>query len=328
MSTRREFITLLGGAAAAWPLAARAQQARRRRIAILMGVADDSEGRARIAAFRQTLQGLGWTESHNVQFDYRWGPKDATQARAFAKQLVDLQPDLIFTQSTPATVAAKEVVAGSIPIVFVQVGDPVVSGVVETLARPGGNITGFTNFEPSMSGKWLDLLRTISPSMTRVVYLFNPASLPAFFKPSVEAAAPVLSLKTIAAEVRNATEIELAIETFAREPKGGLLVMPDNFATLNRQQIFALAARYRLPALYPFKFFALEGGLMSYGIDVLDVFRKSTTYVDRVLRGANASDLPVQVPTKYELVINLKTAKALGLEVPPTLLARADEVIE
>src|SRR5262245_49425123 len=329
MIGRREFITLVGGAAVAWPLAARAQQVRRmRRIAVLMGVADDAEGRARIAAFRQALQGLGWTESHNVQFDYRWGPKDSTQARYFAKELVDLQPDLIFSQSTPATVAAKEVVAGSIPIVFVQVGDPVVSGVVESLARPGGNLTGFTNFEPGMSGKWLDLLKTISPSMTRVGYLCNPARLPACSGASVEAAAPALSLKTIAAEVRNAGEIGLAIETFAREPNGGLLVMPDNFATLNRQQIFALAARYRLPALYPFKFFALEGGLMSYGIDVLDVFRKSTTYVDRVLRGANAGDLPVQVPTKYELVINLKTAKALGLTVPDILLARADEVIE
>jgi ABC-type uncharacterized transport system substrate-binding protein len=274
------------------------------------------------------LEGLGWVEGHNVQFDYRWAPKDAAQARLFARELVDLRPDLIFTQSTPMTVAAKKIVGGSIPIVFVQVGDPVVSKVVESLPRPAGNLTGFTNFEPAMTGKWLDLLKTISPSMTRVLYLFNPASLPAFFGPSVEAAAPVLSLKTVATEVQNAADIELAIETFASEPNGGLLVMPDNIATLNRQHIFALAAQYRLPALYPFKFFALEGGLMSYGIDVLDVFRKSASYVDRVLRGANAGDLPVQVPTKYELVINLKTAKALGLTVPDILLARADEVIE
>jgi putative ABC transport system substrate-binding protein len=274
------------------------------------------------------LEGLGWVEGHNVQFDYRWAPKDAAQARLFAKELVDLRPDLIFTQSTPTTVAAKEIAGGSIPIVFVQVGDPVVSKVVESLPRPGGNLTGFTNFEPAMTGKWLDLLKTISPSMTRVLYLFNPASLPAFFGPSVEAAAPVLSLKTVATEVQNAADIELAIETFAREPNGGLLVMPDNIATLNRHRIFALAAQHRLPALYAFKFFALEGGLMSYGIDVLDVFRKSASYVDRILKGEKPADLPVQAPTKYELVINLKTAKALGLEIPPSLLARTDEVIE
>jgi putative ABC transport system substrate-binding protein len=252
----------------------------------------------------------------------------AAQARTFAKELVDLGPDLVFTQSTPATVAAKEVVAGSIPIVFVQVGDPVVSKIVESLARPGGNLTGFTNFEPSMGGKWLELLKTIDPNMTRVVYPFNPATLPAFFPLSAEAAAPVLSLKMVGAEVRNPADLDLAIEVFAREPNGGLLVMTDVFNTVHRQQIFALAARYRLPALYPFKFFALDGGLMSYGINVLDVFQRSASYVDRVLRGANAGELPVQVPTKYELVINLKTAKALGLDVPPTLLATADEVIE
>jgi putative tryptophan/tyrosine transport system substrate-binding protein len=326
---RREFITLLGGAAAAWPLAARAQRSQRmRRIGVLIGVADDTEGRARLAVFRQTLQTLGWAESQNVQFDYRWAPQDAAQARTFAKELVDLGPDLVFTQSTPATVAAKEVVAGSIPIVFVQVGDPVVSKIVESLARPGGNLTGFTNFEPSMGGKWLELLKTIDPNMTRVVYPFNPATLPAFFPLSAEAAAPVLSLKMVGAEVRNPADLDLAIEVFAREPNGGLLVMPDVFNTVHRQQIFALAARYRLPALYPFKFFALDGGLMSYGINVLDVFQRSASYVDRVLRGANAGELPVQVPTKYELVINLKTAKALGLDVPPTLLATADEVIE
>jgi putative ABC transport system substrate-binding protein len=325
---RREFITLLGGAAAG-PLAARAQQPERmRRIGVLSGVADDPEGRARLAVFSETLRTLGWVENQNVQFDYRWAPQDAAQAHAFAKELVDLRPDVVFTQSTPATVAAKEVVAGSIPIVFVQVGDPVVSKIVESLARPAGNLTGFTNFEPSMGGKWLELLKTVDPNMTRVVCPFNPATLPAFFPSSVEAAASLLSLKMVKAEVRNSADLDLAIEVFAREPKGELLVMPDIFNTIHRQQIFALAARYRLPALYPFKFFALEGGLISYGINVLDVFQRSASYVDRVLRGANAGDLPVQIPTKYELVLNLKTAKALGLEMPPTLLARADEVIE
>jgi putative ABC transport system substrate-binding protein len=326
---RREFITLLGGAAAAWPLAARAQQPERmRRIGMLMGIAEDAEQRARLSVFRQTLRDLGWTEGLNLGIDYRWAPKDAAQARAFAKELVDLRPDLIFTLSTPATVAAKEVVAGSIPIIFVQVGDPVVSKVVESLARPGGNLTGFTNFEPSMGGKWLDLLKTISPGITRVIYPFNPATLPAFFPISVEAAAPALSLKTVAAEVRSSAELDLAIETFAREPNGALLVMPDVFIFAYREQLVALAARYRLPALYPFKHVVVEGGLMSYGIDVPEVFRQSASYVDRVLRGTNPRDLPVQIPTKLELVINLKTAKALGLTVPPGLLVATDEVIE
>jgi putative tryptophan/tyrosine transport system substrate-binding protein len=325
---RREFITLLCGAAA-WPLAARGQQPERiRRIGMLLGLADDSEQQARLSVFRQTLQRLGWTEGLNLSINYRWAPKDAAQARAFAKELADLRPDLIFTQTTPATVAAKEVVAGSIPIIFVQVGDPVVSKLVGSLARPGGNLTGFTNFEPSMGGKWLDLLKTISPDITRVIYPFNPATLPAFFPLSVEAAAPALSLKTVAAEVRSPAELTLAIETFAREPNGALLAMPDASIFANREQLLALAARYRLPALYPFKHLAVEGGLMSYGINVLEVFQQSASYVDRVLRGTNPRDLPVQIPTKLELVINLKTARALGLTVPPSLLAIADEAIE
>ena len=326
---RREFITLLGGVAAAWPLAAMAQQpSRMRRIGVLMGVANDSEAQGRLAAFRQALERLGWSDNVNVQFDYRWAPKDTEEARTFTEELMELKPDLIFVQSTPMTIAAKEVVAGSIPIVFVQVADPVVAKLVETLAKPGGNLTGFTNFEPSMGGKWLELIKSVAPNITRVAYLFNPATSPAFFRQSVEMAAPILSLKAIAAEVRSPSDIDLAIQTFAREPNGGLLVMPDVFATVNRQQIFALAAQYRLPTLYTFRFYAVEGGLMSYGIDITDMFRQSASYVDRVLRGANPGDLPVQVPTKYELIINLKTAKALGLTVPETLLARADEVIE
>jgi putative tryptophan/tyrosine transport system substrate-binding protein len=325
---RRELIAALYGAIAS-PLAGRAQQPQRmRRIGMLMGVADDSEQRARLSVFRQSLQGLGWTEGLNLGIDYRWAPKDAAQARAFAKELVDLRPDVIFTLTTPATVAAKEVVAGSIPIIFVQVGDPVVSKVVESLARPGGNLTGFTSFEPSMGGKWLDPLKTVSPGITRVIYPYNPATLPAFFPQSVEAAAPALSLRVVAAQVRSPAELNLAIEIFAHEPNGALLVMPDVFNAANREQLFALAARYRLPALYPFKYFAVEGGMLSYGINVPEVFRQAASYVDRVLRGTNPRDLPVQIPTKLELVINLKTAKALGLQIPDKLLALADEAIE
>jgi putative ABC transport system substrate-binding protein len=324
---RRELIAALCAAIAS-PLAGRARQTERmRRIGMLIWV-NDVVQQSNLSVFRQALQGLGWNEGLNLVSDYRWAPKDAAQARAFAKELVDLRPDLIFTQSTPATVAAKEVVAGSIPIIFVQVGDPVVSKVVESLARPGGNLTGFTNFEPSMGGKWLDLLKTISPGITRVIYPYNPATLPAFFPQSVEAAAPALSLKAVAAQVRSPAELNLAIETFAHEPNGALLVMPDVFNGANREQLYALAARCRLPALYPFRFFAVEGGLASYGINVPEVFRQAASYVDRVLRGTNPRDLPVQIPTTLELVINLKTAKALGLTVPPTLLARADEVIE
>ena len=326
---RREFITLVSGAAVAWPLAARAPQCERmRRIGVLLGVANDSEAQDRLVAFRQALERLGWTENVNVRFDYRWAPKGPEEARTFTKELIDLKPDLIFVQSTPMTVAAKEVVAGSIPIVFVQVSDPVVAKLVETLAKPGGNLTGFTNFEPSMGGKWLELIKSIAPNVTRVAYLFNPATSPAFFRQSVESAAPILSLKAVAAEVGSPSDIDLAIQTFALEPNGGLLVMPDVFATVNRQQIFGLAARYRIPTLYTFRFYAVEGGLMSYGIDITDMFRQSAVYVDRVLRGANPGDLPVQVPTKYELIINLRTAKALGITVPEMLLARADEVIE
>jgi putative ABC transport system substrate-binding protein len=242
-------------------------------------------------------------------------------------ELNALRPDLIFAHSTTVTVAVKEV-ARETPVVFVQVSDPIVSGLVETIARPGGNLTGFTNFEPSMSGKWLELLKATVPSMTRVAYIFNPATTPSFYRSSVETAAPRLSLKAVATEVQTAAEIEEAIKTFAQEPNGGLLVMPDIFTSVNRQQIIAVAARYRQPAIYTFRFFAVEGGLMSYGIDVPDVYRQSASYVDRVLRGAKPGDLPVQAPTKFELVINLKTAKSLGIDIPPTLLARADEVIE
>jgi putative ABC transport system substrate-binding protein len=324
---RREFITLLGGAAA-WPLAARAQQAERvRRIGVLMGIANDSEGQARMAVFRKTMESLGWIEGRNLQLDYRWAPIAAPQARVFAEELVQQKPDLIFCLSTSVTMAVRNA-AATIPVVFVQVTDPMSAGLVQNWAKPGGNLTGFTNFEPSMSGKWLELLRTLVPGMTRVAYLFNPDTTPALYEQTIKDAAPLLSLTPISAAFHSSTEIEPAIERFASVPNGGLLVLPDISTTTHRERIIAATALYRVPAMYTFKFFAVEGGLMSYGIDVSYIFHQAATYVDRILRGTVPADLPVQGPTKLELIINLKTAKALGLEVPPTLLARADEVIE
>ena len=325
---RREFITLLGGAAVAWPVAARAQQGERvRRIGIFMGIADDSEGQERMVVFRKTLASLGWSEGRNVQFEYRWSPRDAAQARTFAKELVELKPDLIFCHSTPVATALRDATQ-TVPVVFIQVAEPVGAGLIQNWAKPGGNLSGFTNFEPSMSGKWLELLRTLIPGIIRVGYLFNPNTAVPIYEQAVVEAAPHLSLRTVSLAFREASEIAPAIDGFAREPGGGLLVLPDISTTINREQIIAAAARYRVPAMYVFRFFAVEGGLMSYGIDVPHVYQQAAGYVDRILRGARPADLPVQGPTKLDLVINLRTAKALGLEVPPTLLARADEVIE
>jgi putative ABC transport system substrate-binding protein len=325
---RREFIIRLGVTAAAWSLPARAQQPDRvRRVGVLMGIADDLEGQARIAVFRQALQALGWSEGRNIQFIYRWSGGDVAHARQFAKELIDLRSDVILANSTPIAAAVRET-THTTPTIFVQVSDPVTAGVVQSLARPGGNLTGFTNFEPSMASKWLELVKGIAPNITRVAYLFNPNTAPLIYARAVETAARSLSGKLLAAEVRNADEIEGVIEHFAREPDGALLVLPDLFTTTNRQSIVALAARYRLPAIYPFRYFIASGGLMSYGTETLETYRQAASYVSRVLKGENPGDLPVQAPSKYELVINLKTAKALGIEIPPALLARADEVIE
>ena len=325
---RREFIIRLGAAGAAWPLAAGAQQPDRvRRVGVLMGIADDFEGQARIAVFRQALQALGWSEGRNVQFIYRWSGGDVAHARQFAKELLDLRSDVILANSTPVAAAVRET-THTTPTVFVQVSDPVTAGVVQSLARPGGNLTGFTNFEPSMANKWLELVKGIAPNITRVAYLFSPNTAPLSYARAVETAARSLSMKLLAAEVRNADEIEGVIEHFAREPDGALLVLPDLFTTTNRQSIIALAARYRLPAIYPFRYFIASGGLMSYGTETLETYRQAASYVSRVLKGENPGDLPMQAPSKYELVINLKTAKVLGIEIPPALLARADEVIE
>jgi len=327
---RREFITLLG--AAAWPLTARAQQDHRvRRIGVLMGdfPEDAPEGRAVAAAFREELQKLGWTEGRNIRIDIRWASFDAALMQRLAKELVALQPDLILSHNTPTTAALLQQTR-TIPIVFAIVSDPVGSGFIASFPRPGGNVTGFTNIEPAMAGKWLELLKEIAPGVTRVAFLFNPATAPyaEYYVSPLEAAAASFSLKAIAAPVRDASELESAIAAQAGAPNGSLVVMPDSFLVTHRAEITSLAARYRLPAVYPFRTFIELGGLLSYGNDLLDGFRRAATYVDQILKGATPSELPVQAPVKFELVINLKTAKALGLDVPVDLQLRADKLIE
>jgi putative ABC transport system substrate-binding protein len=328
---RRGFISLLGGAAV-WPLAARAQQRdQMRRIGVLMGYAEsDSEGQAFIAAFRDGLQKLGWTENRNMQIDYRWvtlGDPDLMQR--FAKELVALQPELILSHNTPTTAAMLQQTR-TIPIIFALVNDPIGGGFVASLPRPDGNATGFIAFEGSMAGKWLELLKEIAPRVTRVAFLFNPATAPyaEIFLNSFKAAAASFAVEGIAAPVHDISEVESVVAAQAREPNGGLIVMPNAFATLHRMEITSLATRYGVPAVYPFRFFPEVGGLLSYGNDFHDNFRRAASYVDRILKGAKPSELPVQAPVKFELVINLKTAKVLGLEVPSLLQQRADEVIE
>ena len=327
---RREFITVLGGAAA-WPLAARAQQGERmRRIGVLMSLAEtDPEAQARVAAFRKGLQTLGWAEGRNVHIDIRWAASDAALMQRFAKELIALQPDLILSHNTPTTASLLQQTR-TIPIVFVIVSDPVGSGFVASFPRPGGNITGFTNIEPTMAGKWLELLKEIAPSVARVALLFNPATAPyaEYYLGPLKAAAASLAVAAIAEPVRDAPELESVVAAHAREPNSGLLVMPDSFMNVHSADIVSLAARHRLPAVYPFHFFARGGGLLSYGNDLFDSFRRAAGYVDRILKGEKPADLPVQAPVKFNLVINLKTARTLGLDVPPSLLATADEVIE
>jgi ABC-type uncharacterized transport system substrate-binding protein len=329
---RRQFISLLGGAAAAWPFAARAQPPERvRRIGVLMGYAEsDRQGQAFVAAFREGLQKLGWAEGRNIRFDTRWAtPSDAESRQRFAKELVALQPDLILSHATPTTAALLQQTR-TIPIVFVTVSDPVGSGFVASFPRPGGNVTGFTNIEPTMAGKWLELLKEIAPRVDRVAFLFNPATAPyaEYYLNSFKAAAPSFAMEAIAAPVGDTSELDSVVAAQAREPNGGLVVMTDTFTSVHRVEITALAARYRLPTVYPYRFFAELGGLLSYGVDLTDNYRRAASYVDRILKGAKPGDLPVQAPVKFELVINLKTAKALGLDVPAQLQQRADEVIE
>ena len=328
---RREFITLLGGAAA-WPLAARAQQPdRKRRIGVLtVNTESDPEYRASIAHFVQGLASLGWTEGRNIQIDHRYAAGDVERIHAFAKELVGLAPDILFTSSTP-TSAALWRERRSIPIVFAQVSDPIGEGFIASLASPGGHMTGLTNFEPSMGGKWLEILREIAPVVSRAALLFNPQTSPgggSYYSRPIEAAAAALGMQPIAMPVHAVGDVEPAVKSFARDPNGGLVVLSDGFNVVNRKLIIGLAAQYRLPAIYFFRFFVTDGGLVSYGVDRSDSFRRAAAYVDRILRGAKPADLPVEGPTKFELVINLKTAKALGLEVPWFLQQRADEVID
>jgi ABC-type uncharacterized transport system substrate-binding protein len=326
---RREFITLLGGGAA-WPLVARAQQPERtRRIGVLLSIAEsDPEARRRIQAFRQGLQELGWTEGHNVTVEYRFGTADATRIAAQVAELVALKPDVIVGNSTPVVMALRQTTS-SIPVVFVQIIDPVGGGLVESLARPGGNLTGFSDFEFGTASKWLELLKEITPGTTRVAVLLQHGLAPnSGFLRALEDAAPTVGVELIALRVRDAADIEQGLGTFARQSNGGLIVLPSPISAVHRDTIIMLTARYRLHAVYPFRYFSVSGGLLSYGVDNIDLYRRGATYVDRILKGANPADLPVQHPVKFELVINLKSAKALGLEIPPNLLARADEVIE
>jgi putative ABC transport system substrate-binding protein len=329
---RRKFLaTLLGGAAVAWPMAARAQQTERvMRIGVLMAYAEsDPEAQAWVAAFREALQKLGWAEGRNIRIDTRWATAGVESIQQFAKELVALQPELVVSTSTPSTAWLLQQTR-TIPIIFTNVSDPVGSGFVASLPRPGGNATGFSTIEGSLGGKWLELIKEIVPRVGRVALLFNPATATyaEYYLNPFKAAAASFGVQAIAAPVHDWSEFESIVAAQAREPDGALIVIPDIFTIAHRVEIISLAARYRLPAVYPFRFFAELGGLLSYGVDLTDNFRRVATYADRILKGANPSELPVQAPVRFELVINLKTAKALGLDVPPLLQQRADEVIE
>ena len=328
---RREFITLLGGAAAAWPVAGRAQQGERmRRIGVLMGYTEsDLEVQAHIAAFREGLQKLGWAEGRNIRIDARWATSDAALMQRFAQELVVLQPELILSSSRPTTAALLHQTR-TIPIIFAIVADPVGSGFVASFPRPGGNVTGFTDIQPTIAGKWLELLKEIAPRVARVAFLFNPVTAPHFeyYLNPFKAAAASFAVEAIAAPVRDRSELDSVIAAQARAPNGGLIVMVDAFMVTHRAEITLLAARYRLPAVYSARVLTELGGLLSYGSDLVDNFRRAATYADRILKGAKPSELPVQAPVKFELVINLKTAKALGLDVAMHLQQRADQVIE
>jgi putative ABC transport system substrate-binding protein len=329
VSNRRKFITLIG-AAAAWPLAARAlPNDRVPHIGVLLSIADsDPDAPRRIQAFRQGLQELGWTDGRNVRVEYRFGAADASRIAMQVAELVALKPDVIVGNSTPVVAALRQATR-TIPVVFVQIIDPVGSGLVESLARPGGNMTGFSDFEFGTSSKWLELLKEITPSTTQaaVILAHGLASSTGLLRALEEVAASV-NVQLTPVLARDAAEIERGLEAFAHQSNGSLIVLPSPLTAVHRDLIITLAARHRLPAVYPFRYFALSGGLLSYGVDNADLYRRGASYVDRILKGTSPADLPVQQPIKFEMIINLKTAKALGLTVPPSLLARADEVIE
>ena len=329
---RRDFIKGLAGSATVWPLAAGAQQAGElRRVGVLTPFAEtDVEVQSEVAAFRRSLEQRGWFEGRNVKIDYRWAAGDVNRIKTYAQELVGLAPNVILARATPVTTALLRE-THTIPIVFVNVSDPVGAGFVQSMARPGGNATGFTNVEASLAGKWVEVLKELNPRMTRIAALFSPKTSPdsgEFYLRLIEDASRTMAVKTIAIPVQSAADIESAIESFALVPDGGLIVTPDVTTTNNRALIMLLAAKHHLAAIYPFRFFVGEGGLASYGIDVVDMYRRAATYVDRILKGEKPADLPVQAPIRFELAINRKTANALGLTIPPTLIVRADEVVE
>ena len=326
---RREFILALGGAAA-WPLAARAQQRDgMRKIGVLMGTVEgDPEAQRYIKSFLQGLQALGWVPGRNVQIEYRWGGADSDRIRTYAGELVGLKPDVILAQ-TSLVMPPLQRETRTVPIVFMQINDPVESGLVASMAHPGGNITGFTSFELTVGGKWLEMLKEIAPGVTRVAVILNPVQPPQVaILHAIEAVAPSVGVPVTAVGVQDAAGLEPAITAFARESNGGLIVLPNPVTIGNRKLIIALAARHRLPAVYAYRYFVTDGSLMAYGVDVAALYRRAASYIDRILKGEKPADLPVQAPTKYDQVINLKTAKAIGLTVPPAPLTRADEVIE
>jgi len=329
---RREFINFLGATAVVWPVSARAQQHPEgmRHIAILFGTEDGPQTRVWRTAFNEGMRELGWIDGQNIRIEIRWAASDRDTMAILAKELVSLHPDLIIGHTTPV-VAALQRETKIIPIVFVVVSDPIGSGFVASLARPAGDITGFVNLEASMAGKWIEMLREVSPALTRAAFLFNPDTAPySYYLPAFEAAARSHSVEPVAMRVHDVTEIEMAVANFNHPPDGGVVVMPDTFTSLvaTYRQIIAVAALHRVPTIYPYRYMAEAGGLMSYGTDNADLFRRVATYVDRVLKGAKPAELPVQLPTKFEFVLNLKTAKSLGLNIPLKLNTFADEVIE
>jgi putative ABC transport system substrate-binding protein len=323
---RREFIKVVGAAAAAWPIAAQAQSAKRLLIGVLMGFAESEQ--KLVSAFRGTLTTLGWKEGVNISMEVRWGAGDPEKMQVFAKELIQLRPNVILAQTTPALRAVSHETQ-TIPIIFAVVSDPIGGGFAASLTRPGGNVTGFTDVEPEMGGKWVQLLKNIAPRTEHVSLLFNPATAPPlkFYLPSIQAAGSSLNVAITRAPVSSSTEFENVIAG-ASKPGEGMLVMPDGHNTTYRDLIIALVARYKLPAIYFNRYFVQSGGLVSYGDDYVELFRQSARYVDRVIRGENPGELPIQLPAKFELAVNLKTAEALGLEVPPTLIAGAEEVVQ
>src|SRR6266481_7658001 len=323
---RREFITLLGGALADQAIPANAQELRVRTVGVLMGFANDAEAKARVEAFEKGLESEGWSLGQNLRIEYRYAEGDPARMDALAKELVELKPGCILGQSTPVTDVLTRATR-TIPIVFVAVSDPIGSGFVASMARPGGNVTGFTVLHATIPGKYLSMLREIVPQLARVAIMYNPDSLPGaetfFLRPFIESATE-LKVKPTTVQVRNATDIERAIAELGSEPGGGLIFTPDNFITVHRDLIISLTAQFRIPAIYPYRYFAEAGGLLSYGVDAVDLFGRAAEYVSRILRGERPADLPVQAPTKFELVINVRTARTLGLRVPRILLAGAD----